>query len=196
MTPRCGRGYSPGRASARDCCFIPLGCPAILLWIRPPYPDRAWSYQTFELPESDGPGRRSPQGMPLTNNEGRSESNGPRFLFRLFTSLLPAALARQSFFHTLLLAGFQIKGVPLDLLDNIFLLHLTLKAPECVFEGLALLQSDFCQRKNTPKPVLCGQSFIARFSSQVKGYVRQGIREPTLFAQKVILNANCTWRGG
>jgi hypothetical protein len=35
-------------------------------------------------------------------------------------------------------------------------LHLTLKASECVFEGLSLLQSDFCQRNNTPKPVLCG----------------------------------------
>jgi hypothetical protein len=46
--------------------------------------------------------------------------------------------------------------VALYLLDDVFLLHLTLKASECVFEGLSLLQSDFCQRNNTPKPVLCG----------------------------------------
>ena len=80
----------------------------------------------------------------------------PRFLLRLFTSFLPAAFARQSFLHALLLAGFQIKGVTLYLLNDVFLLHLTLKAPECVFEGFSLLQSDFCQRNDTPKPVLIG----------------------------------------
>ena len=48
------------------------------------------------------------------------------------------------------------KRSALDLLDNVFLLHFAFKAAQSVFEGLSLLQSDFCQRKHTPKPVLFG----------------------------------------
>ena len=39
--------------------------------------------------------------------------------------------------------------MPLDLLNNVFLLHLALKSPQSVFEGFSLLQSYFGQR-NTP----------------------------------------------
>jgi len=66
-------------------------------------------------------------------------------LILFFPCLLPAALARQCFLHALLLAGFQIKGVPLDLLNDVFLLHLALEPAQCVLEGLALLKSDFRQ---------------------------------------------------
>ncbi len=45
------------------------------------------------------------------------------FLARLF----PRALASECSFHTLFLAGLQVKGVALDLLDNVFLLHLALE---------------------------------------------------------------------
>ena len=48
-------------------------------------------------------------------------------LVLLFTRLLPTALASQCFFHALLLAGLQVKGVTLDLLDDVFLLHLALE---------------------------------------------------------------------
>jgi hypothetical protein len=110
---------------------------------------------------SNSPSLRDSVGVPpkechVRNNEGRTEKRPSSLLFRFFTSFLPAAFTRQSFFHALLLAGFQIKGVPLYLLDDVFLLHFTLKASECVFEGLTLLQSDLCQRNNTPKPVLSG----------------------------------------
>jgi hypothetical protein len=81
----------------------------------------------------------------------------------LFPSFLPAALARQCFFHALFLAGFQIKGVTLDLLNNVFLLHLALEAAQCILKGLALLQSDFCQRNYTPKLVQVDWIVIARF---------------------------------
>ena len=46
---------------------------------------------------------------------------------RLFPNLFSGTLARQCFFHALLLARLQIKRVPLDLLDNVFLLHFTLE---------------------------------------------------------------------
>ncbi len=50
---------------------------------------------------------------------------------------------RQSCFRPLLLAGFQVEGVTLDHLNNVFLLHLAPEPTQCVFEGLALLKSDF-----------------------------------------------------
>jgi hypothetical protein len=54
-------------------------------------------------------------------------------------------------------------------LDYVFLLHLTLKAPECVFEGLSLLQPDFCQRNDTPKPVLGGQTIYCKVRGLSQG---------------------------
>src|ERR1700694_1687211 len=66
-------------------------------------------------------------------------------LVLFFACFLSAALARQCFFHALLLAGFQVKGVTLDLLDDVFLLYLAFKTAERILEGLALLKSYFCQ---------------------------------------------------
>ncbi len=41
---------------------------------------------------------------------------------------LASALTSQRGFHALFLAGLQVKGVALNLLDNVFLLHLAFKA--------------------------------------------------------------------
>ena len=38
-----------------------------------------------------------------------------------------------------------------DFLDNVFLLHLTLKATERIFKGFAFLHSNLCQLKYTSK---------------------------------------------
>ena len=81
---------------------------------------------------------------------------GPKSLVLLFASFLPAALPRQRFFHTLFFARLQVKGVTLNLLDDVFLLHFTLETAQCIFEGFSLLQSDFGQRTNTPKLVPFG----------------------------------------
>jgi hypothetical protein len=72
-------------------------------------------------------------------------------------------------------------------------LNLPLKAAQGVFEGLSLLQSDLCQMNYTPKLVLMGQIFIARFRSQVKrncdrGPVRR--RSCGVFAQNISRKAN------
>jgi hypothetical protein len=48
--------------------------------------------------------------------------------------------------------GFQIKGVALDLFDDVFLLHLALEAAQCVLEGFTLLQSNFRQTDTPPNP--------------------------------------------
>ena len=68
------------------------------------------------------------------------------FLARLFAG----PLASQRSFHTLLLAGLQVKGVSLDLLDNVFLLHLALETAESILERFALLKSYFCQTYTPP----------------------------------------------
>ena len=64
---------------------------------------------------------------------GAAFASGPRILLLLFASFLAAAFARQCFLYALFLAGLQIKRVPLDLLDDILLLHFTLKTPKCIF---------------------------------------------------------------
>jgi hypothetical protein len=86
-------------------------------------------------------------------------------LILLFTSFLTAAFARQCFFHALLLARLQVKGVSLDLLDDVFLLHFALKPAQGILEGFSLLQSDFCQLNYTPNLVQMGRLVIARFCS-------------------------------
>jgi len=66
-------------------------------------------------------GARSSRAAP-----GRSGPFKPLVLF--FARLFAGSLSSQRSLHTLLLAGLQVKGVALDLLDNVFLLHLALEA--------------------------------------------------------------------
>jgi hypothetical protein len=68
--------------------------------------------------------------------------------------------------------------MPFDFLDDVFLLYLPLKAAQGIFEGFSLLQSDFCQLNYTPKLVLMGRTFIARFCIQVKRYCDLGPDSP------------------
>jgi hypothetical protein len=105
----------------------------------------------------------------------RAATRGGAALYRLvllFPSFFPAAFARQCFLHALLLARLQIKGVALNLLDYVLLLHLALEPAQCILKGLALLQSHFCQWNYTPKLVQWDCIVIARFCAQVKFYVR------------------------
>ena len=53
----------------------------------------------------------------------------------------------------------------LDLLDDVFLLHLALEAPQRILEGLTLLKSDFCQTDNTPKLVPFGPNSYCKVST-------------------------------
>jgi len=100
--------------------------------------------------------------------------DGPYELVLLLTSLFTTPFTRQSFLHAFLLTWFEVKGMSLDFLDNVFLLYLPLKAAQGIFEGFSLLQSDFCQLNYTPRLVQMGPIFIARFCNQVKRYRDQG----------------------
>jgi hypothetical protein len=66
-------------------------------------------------------GARSSRAAP-----GRSGSLLRLILF--FACLFSRALPSQRSLYTLLFAGLQVKGVTLNLLDDVFLLHLALKA--------------------------------------------------------------------
>ncbi len=57
----------------------------------------------------------------------------------LLARLLAIALPGQGFLDTALFAGLQVKRMPLDFLDDVFLLHLPLKAAESIFQRLAFL---------------------------------------------------------
>jgi hypothetical protein len=91
-------------------------------------------------------------GRPFTASVLLLQRNFPiqLHLVLLFANLLASALASESRFYALFLARFQVKGVALDLLDNVFLLHFALKAAQSVFEGLTLLQSNFRQTDTPP----------------------------------------------
>ena len=73
-------------------------------------------------------------------------------LVLFFARFLASPLACESRLNPLFLAGLQIKGVALDLLDNVFLLHLALEPAQSVLEGFALLKSHFCQTDTPPNP--------------------------------------------
>ena len=78
------------------------------------------------------------------------------FLVLLFAGFFAGALACQRFLDPFFLAGLQVKGVTFYFFNDVLRLHFTLEAAQGVFEGFAFLQSDFCQRNYTPKPVLFG----------------------------------------
>ena len=75
-------------------------------------------------------------------------------LIGLVACLFPGPFAGQGFFHSPLFSRFQVVRVFLDFLDDIFLLDLTLEAPQRVFEGFSLLKSHFSQTSNTPIPCI------------------------------------------
>src|SRR5207247_2500854 len=88
---------------------------------------------------------------PALDHCRRSASGASYFLLRgtcneqlvlLFTNLLAIALARQRFLHALLFTWFQVERVTLDFLDNVFGLHLALKAPQGILKGFAFLNSN------------------------------------------------------
>jgi hypothetical protein len=61
--------------------------------------------------------------------QGRSGKERPFLpLILFFTCLFSCPLTSERSFYTLLFAGLQVKGVTLDLLDDVFLLHLAFKA--------------------------------------------------------------------
>jgi hypothetical protein len=65
--------------------------------------------------------------------------------------LLAIPFASKRFFHALLLARLQIKGVTLYFFNDVFRLHFALKTTQRILERLAFLHTNLCQGKYTSK---------------------------------------------
>ena len=67
-------------------------------------------------------------------------------LFHWFpTNFFPAPFSSQRLFDALLLARFQVEGVFLDFLDDVFLLDLSLETAQSIFDRFTILNSNFRQ---------------------------------------------------
>ena len=88
--------------------------------------------------------------LPLNGKDGLPLLWSERLIL-LLADLLPIALACQRFLHALLFTRLQIKRMTLDFLDNVFGLHLALKATQGILKGFAFLYSNLCQEKYTSK---------------------------------------------
>jgi hypothetical protein len=73
-------------------------------------------------------------------------------LVLLLANLLTSALASQRGLYPFLFTGFEVKGVALDLLDNVLLLYFALEATQRVLKGFTLLQPNFRQTDTPPNP--------------------------------------------
>src|SRR5437667_2289862 len=74
----------------------------------------------------------------------------PSTLLQLPAELLPIPLARQRLLRTSLVARLQIKGMLLDVLDDVFLLDLPLEPSESALDRLPLLNLYFSHENHTP----------------------------------------------
>jgi hypothetical protein len=70
----------------------------------------------------------------------------PGLLVLLFASLLAIPLARQCCLNATLFTWFQIVGVTLDFLDDVLLLYFPFEAAQRIFERLAFLNTNLCQK--------------------------------------------------
>ncbi len=94
----------------------------------------------------------SPPQLCRKRKRATASSSGPflYYLILLFASFFTTTLACQSLFYPLLLARFQVVGVTLHFLDDVFLLHLAFETAEGILQRLAFLQSDFSQTLTPP----------------------------------------------
>ena len=97
------------------------------------------------------PATTRPGGGQIEQSRPGKERPFPQLVLFL-TCLLASSLASKSSFYTLLLAGLQVKGVALNLFDDVFLLNFALETAQSVLEGFTLLQSNFRQTDTPPNP--------------------------------------------
>jgi hypothetical protein len=71
-------------------------------------------------------------------------------LFRFAPKFLAIALARERLLGPSFVTRFQIEGMLLDILDDVFLLDFPLEPAESAFDRFALLDFDFSHATNTP----------------------------------------------
>ena len=101
--------------------------------------------KTWGAPSFVGPLHKGWESITLSPNVNTLGENALVGLF--LAGLLAVAFARQRLLHAHLLAWLHVIRVPLDLFDDVFLLHLALEAAQCIFQRFAFLNLDFCQKR-------------------------------------------------
>ena len=76
-------------------------------------------------------------------------------LILLTPLLLPETFTREGFLCATLFTGLHIVTVLFDLFNDVFRLHLSLEAPESIFQRFTLLNYDFCHAYSPPFPIGC-----------------------------------------
>ncbi len=66
-------------------------------------------------------------------------------LHRLSPDFFPASLTRQRLLGAFFFSGFQIEGVFLDFLDDVFLLDFSFETPQRIFDRFTILNPNLCQ---------------------------------------------------
>src|ERR1700719_956095 len=97
--------------------------------------------------------QQKPKRLCLTGPDSRKCGAEPRRggrLVRFAPLLLTQSLPRKRFFRPAFFAGFHVEAVLLDFLDDVFLLHLALKAAQGIFQRFTLLDDDFSHCINSP----------------------------------------------
>src|SRR5436190_6100755 len=85
-----------------------------------------------------------PESLPVAAGCHSHEAKGvSRVLLRLAALLLTAPLAGEGLLGATLVARLQVERVFLDVLDDIFLLHLALEASQGAFDRFTFLHLDF-----------------------------------------------------
>ena len=70
-------------------------------------------------------------------------------LVLFFPDFLAITFARQCFLDAFFLTWLQVKGVPLNFLDNILGLYFAFETTQGIFERFTFLYSNLCQKKCT-----------------------------------------------
>src|SRR5262249_37738884 len=102
-------------------------------------------------------------------------------LLQLSPELLAISLTRKRLLRAPLVSRFQIEGVLLNVLDDVFLLNLALEPPESAFDRLALLDFDFRHALTPPSRVaipITKYARLSRVNADSRRNSSQGQRNP------------------
>jgi hypothetical protein len=89
-----------------------------------------------------------PFAPPVSYNPNLYNPNSTLFDFP--ATLFPVPFPCKSLLYPQLLTRLQIKRMPLYFFDDVFLLHLALKATKGVFQSFTILESNFSQLTTPP----------------------------------------------
>lgn len=87
-------------------------------------------------------------------------------LVLLLANFFASAFTCQCCLYAFFLAWFEVKGVALNLLNNVLLLHFALETPQSILEGFTLLQPNFRQTNTPPNPPSVGRNSYVNYCNE------------------------------